>query len=108
MIGNAMENSCRHGNPAAHGPIDGRTIAAPRRIEIIEPLAGERAVGIDHGGRLAHDAIPRLPAAHSLADRLDYSAELMPEHDGIVHRPTMRRFPHVQVAAADAHGRDLK
>ena len=64
----------------------------------------ERAVRVDHGGRLADDAVAFLPADDAAADLANHAAELVAQHDRVLHRPALLARPHVQVAAAHADG----
>jgi hypothetical protein len=45
---------------------------------------------------------PSFHAFHVLADFDDVAAELMPEHDGIIHRPGVIGGPLMQIGAANA------
>ncbi len=77
-------------------------------VEVVEPAAGQRAVGVDDRGGLTDDAITFVPAGHAVTDCDNRAAELMAEDDRIVDRPGMVAGPLVEIAAADADIGDLE
>jgi hypothetical protein len=88
-----MKTAGGHSDIASHGAIDTVAEAAAVGVEIVEALARERTVGVDHGGGFAHDAIAFFDGAHIGADGGDDAGELVAEDDGIVDLPTVRRGP---------------
>ena len=76
------------------------------RVEVVLPGAGERRIEIEHRGGLADHAVALVKFAHALARLRDDAAEFVPEHDGVIHLPTVLARVLVQVAAAHADGLD--
>jgi len=77
-------------------------------VEVVKPLAGHRAIRIDHRRGFAHRPIPFLPRQHPLALLADDAGELVAEHDGVVDRPGMVGRPLVQIAPAHADRRHFQ
>jgi len=105
-VGHAMQTPGRHADVAGHGAIHPVAEALPAGIKIVQPLPGERAVGIDNRRGLGNHALAFLPLADGGAGSGDDSAKFMAEHDGIVDLPAVRGRPLMEVAAADSDGLD--
>src|SRR3712207_4644699 len=63
-----------------------------------------RPVPVKWDGR---HVIADLPAGHSLAQCGDHATHLVPENRGHLHAAVHIPLQHMQIAAADAHVRDL-
>ena len=97
-----METALGNADILRHGTIHPITEAAARRVQVVEAGARQRREFIDHRRGLANYAIAFFEVFHGRAGRCDSAAKLVPQDTGIIHRPTVRTAPLVQVAAADA------
>ena len=63
---------------------------------------------VDHGSRLAHDALASTEVGHAPAHRAHVSGEFVAEDARIIDPPAVIAGPHVKVAAADADRRHFE
>ncbi len=108
LVGHVVQDARGHADVFGHGAIHAVAEALAGGVEIVEAAPGHRVVRRDDGGGLADDAVAFLPALHLLADFDDAPAELVAEHDRVIHRPGVIGGPLVQVAAADADVGDFE
>ena len=103
-----VEDAAGDADVLGHRAVHAIAEAFARGIEVVKPALGHRVVLGDNGGGLGDDAVTFLPAFDLFADLNDVPAELVAEHDGVVHRPAVVSGPLVKIGAADANVGDFE
>ena len=97
-----MQTASRHLNKGRHSTVDPIPKAQPLGFQVIKSLAEKRRIGGQHRGRFAHHPVALFEAMDEPACFRNVTGKLMPQNNGIIHRPTLLAGVLMQVAAADA------
>src|SRR4051794_32138620 len=98
-----MQTSFRNGYEFCHCAVYSITKSQPMGIEIVKARPHERRIGVKHGSGLAGRAISQFETGIGPTGLYHAPGKLVPEHNWIIHLPTIFPVVLVQVAAANSY-----
>ena len=105
--GNAVQASRRHAGKSRHRAVHAIAKSLSRRIQIVKSPPRHRIFQVDHRRCFAGNPIAFGPVVDRSTGFSNHASEFVTEHDRIIHRPTVRCRPLMQVAPAHPNRGDL-